>query len=202
MVWQHDTVAEYDTTVPVWGTSSSPLVEDELLIAIVGGEPDALVVAFDKRTGEEIWRAIDVATEMGYAQPVIYEAGGVRQLIVWHPSGVTSLNPETGETYWEEAWEARSAITVATPVRSDNYLFFSQFYGGSLMLRLDTDRPDADVLWRVAGTGEMPDQTRGTAFAHHDPDHRGRHHLRRRQLRRAARSGRHDRRASVGERTG
>ena len=29
------------------------------------------------------------------------------------------------------------------------------------MLRLDTDRPDADVLWRVAGTGEMPDQTQG-----------------------------------------
>ena len=69
VVWQHDTVAEYDTTVPVWGTASSPLVEDDLLIAIVGGEPDALVVAFDKRTGEEVWRAIDVVTEMGYAQP-------------------------------------------------------------------------------------------------------------------------------------
>ena len=69
-----------------------------------------------ERTGEEVWRAIDVVTEMGYAQPVIYEAGGVRQLIVWHPTGVASLNPETGETWWEEAWEARSAITVATPV--------------------------------------------------------------------------------------
>ena len=93
VVWQHDTVAEYDTTVPVWGTASSPLVDGDLLIALVGGEPDALVVAFDKRTGGEVWRAIDVVTEMGYAQPVIYEAGGVRQLIVWHPSGVSSLNP-------------------------------------------------------------------------------------------------------------
>ena len=159
--WEKDYVADYDTSVPVYGVASAPLVDGNRLIALVGGEPDALVVAFDKHTGEEVWRAIDVVTEMGYAQPIIYEAGGVRQLIVWHPSGVSSLNPETGEIYWEEAWEARSAITVATPVRSDNYLFFSQFYGGSLMLRLDTDRPGADVLWQVAGTGEMPDQTQG-----------------------------------------
>ena len=189
----------YDTTVPVWGTASSPLVEGDLLIAIVGGEPDALVVAFDKRTGEEVWRAIDLATEMGYAQPVIYEAGGVRQLIVWHPRGVSSLNPETGETYWEEAWEAPSAITVATPVRSDNYLFFTQFYGGSLMLRLDTDRPAATQLWRVAGTGEMPDQTAGLHSLITTPIIEGDHIYGVGSYGRAAGSGRHDRRAALGE---
>ena len=159
VVWQRDTVAEYDTTVPVWGTSSSPLVDGDLAITVVGGEPDALVVAFNKRTGDEVWRAIDVVSEMGYAQPVIIQAGGVRQLIVWHPTAVSSLNPETGEVYWEEPWEAPSAITVATPVRSENYLLFSQFYGGSLMLRLDNDRPEATQIWRISGAGEMPDQT-------------------------------------------
>ncbi len=160
VVWQHDTVAEYDTTVPVWGTSSSPLVAGDRVIALIGGEPDALIAAFDAATGEEVWRAIDVVSEMGYAQPIILDAGGVRQLIVWHPVGVSSLNPETGEVYWEQEWDSPSAITVATPVRSDNYLFFSQFYGGSLMLRLETDRPGATSLWEIAGSGEMPDQTR------------------------------------------
>ena len=161
VVWQRDTVTEYDTTVPVWGTSGSPLVDGERVISIVGGEPDALVVAFDKRTGEEVWRAIDVVTEMGYAQPIIYEAGGARQLIVWHPAAVSSLDPETGAVYWEQPWEAPSGITVATPVRSDNYLFFTQFYGGSLMLRLHTDRPAATPLWQARGTSEMPPDTRG-----------------------------------------
>ena len=159
VVWERDAVEEYDTTVPVWGVTSSPLVDGDHVIYLVGGEPDALVVAFDKRTGEEQWRAIDVVTEMGYAQPVIYEAGGARQLIIWHPEAVSSLNPETGEVYWQEPWEAPSAITVATPVLSDNYLFFTQFYGGSMMLQLDTDRPDATALWKVAGSGEMADQT-------------------------------------------
>jgi len=159
IVWEHDAVAEYDTTIPVWGVTSSPLVDGDRVIYIVGGEPDALVVAFDKQTGQEQWRAIDVATEMGYAQPIIYEAGGARQLIIWHPEAVTSLNPETGEVYWSEPWEVPSAVTVATPVRSNNYLFFTQFYGGSMMLRLETDRPDATALWKVSGTSERAADT-------------------------------------------
>ena len=163
VVWSHDAVAEYDTTIPVWGVASAPLVEEDLVIYIAGGEPDALVMAFDKRTGDEVWRSINVVGEMGYGQPVIYEAGGVRQLIVWHPTAVSSLNPETGDVYWEELWEVPGAMTVTTPVRSENYLFFTQFYGGSMMLRLDTDRPAATALWKVAGSSEMPD---GSAALH------------------------------------
>ena len=160
VVWQHDTVAEYDTTVPVWGTASSPLVDGDRLIHIVGAEPDGLIMAFDKMTGEEIWRAIDVTNEMGYAQPVIYEAGGVRQLIVWHPTAVSSLNPETGAIYWSVPWEVRSSMTVSMPVRDGNQLFLTQFYGGSMMLRLATDRPAAERVWQVMGTSEMPNDTR------------------------------------------
>ena len=159
VLWQIDAAAEYDTTVPVWGVASSPLVDGERVIYIVGGEPDALVMTFDKMTGEEIWRALPVVSEMGYAQPVIYRAGGVRQLIIWHPTAVSSLNPETGEVYWEQLWEVRSGMTVATPVNSERYLFLTQLYGGSMMLRLDSDRPGATVLWQSSSTSEMPDET-------------------------------------------
>ena len=65
VVWHRDFVEEYNTSVPTWGVSSAPLVDEERLITIVGGEPDALVVAFDKHTGEEIWRAVEVVQEMG-----------------------------------------------------------------------------------------------------------------------------------------
>ena len=160
VLWQHDTATDYDTTVPIWGTASAPIVDGDRLIHIVGAEPDGLVMAFDKMTGEEIWRAIDVTNEMGYGQPVIYEAGGVRQLIVWHPTAVTSLNPETGAIYWSERWEVPSSMTVATPVRDGNQLFLTQLYGGSMMLRLASDRPAAEQVWQISGSSEMPDDTR------------------------------------------
>ena len=161
VIWSKDYIADYDTSVPTWGIASAPLVDGEKLIAVVGGEPDALVVAFDKRTGEEIWRAVEVVGEMGYGQPVIYEAGGARQLIVWHAAALVSLDPETGAVYWAEEWEVGAGMSVATPVRSGDYLLVSQFYNGSLMMRLNADRPAATLLWKGSSRSEMPDQTQG-----------------------------------------
>ena len=159
VVWAIDAVTEYDTTVPVFGISSSPLVDGDRVIYVVGGEPDALVAAFDKMTGEEVWRAIDVVSEVGYAQPVIIEAGGVRQLIIYHPTAVTSLNPDTGEVYWEQPFDVIGGMSVSTPVHAGNSLFVTQFYGGSMMLRLSTDRPAASVAWKRVGSSELPDGT-------------------------------------------
>ena len=159
VLWEKDYVAEYDTSVPVWGIVSGPLVDGELLITVVGGEPDAGVVAFNKFTGEEVWRAITVGSEMGYAQPVIYEAGGVRQLIIWHPLALASLNPVTGEQYWEEPWDVSMGVTVATPVRTGDYLLVSQFFNGSMMMRLNSDRPDATMLWKGQSRSELPGET-------------------------------------------
>lgn len=42
VLWEKDTVAEYGTNIPVWGTSSAPLVDGDRVIFLVGGEPDAL----------------------------------------------------------------------------------------------------------------------------------------------------------------
>ena len=59
-----------------WGFASAPLVDGERLICLVGGSPDARVVAFDKMTGEELWRALPSEADLGVAQPIIIEAGG------------------------------------------------------------------------------------------------------------------------------
>ncbi len=87
--------------------------------------------------------------------------GGVRQLVVWHPAALVSLDPESGEVYWEQPWEVGMGMSVATPVRSGDYLLVSQFLYGSMMMRLNTDRPDATMLWKGQSRSELPDQTDG-----------------------------------------
>ena len=160
VIWHRNFIAEYDASLPPWGTPSAPLVDGERLITVVGGEPDALVVAFDKHTGNEIWRALEVAGGSS-SHPIIYAAGGVRQLIIWHTAALTSLNPDTGETYWEEPWEVGASMNVVTPVKVGNYLFVSQFYNGALMMRLNTDRPEATLMWKGSSRSEMPGETEG-----------------------------------------
>ena len=161
LMWRTDYVEDYGTFVPTWGISSAPLVDGDRLIALVGGEPDALVVAFDKHTGDELWRVLQVVGELGYGQPVIYEAGGVRQLIVWHPAALVALDPETGDTYWEQPWEVGAGLSIATPVKSGDYLLVSHFLNGSMMMRLNHDRPAAEMLWKGRSRTSLPDQTDG-----------------------------------------
>ncbi len=161
VIWQKDFIEDYGTSVPTWGITSAPLVDGQRLITLVGGEPGALVMAFDKHTGEELWRSLEVVGEMGYAQPVIYEAGGVRQLIIWHPAALVSLDPASGDVYWEQPWEVGVGATVATPVKSGNYLLVSQYTYGSMMMQFNTDRPDATMMWKGQSRSELPDQTDG-----------------------------------------
>ena len=155
IVWEKDFVKDFGTTVPTWGMTGAPLVDGERVICLVGGEPDGKVIAFDKLTGAEVWRALSSDWEPGYAQPIIFEIGGVRQLVIWHPQAISSLDPTTGDVHWEVPFRIQNGLTVATPIRSGPYLFVSSFYDGAHMLKLDTHRPGAELLWSSSGGSDV-----------------------------------------------
>jgi len=160
-IWKRDLVVDFEAEVPAWGVASAPLVVDDLLVALVGGTEGATVVAFDKRNGEERWRAVPETGDPGYAPPLILEAGGVRQLIVWHPKAVYALEPLTGKVQWRKPHEVGMAMTVATPVVGENLLLVSSFFDGAMLLRLNDEQAGAEVLWHKKGVSEQPQQSRG-----------------------------------------
>ena len=161
VLWQKDYVKDFNTSIPSWGITGAPLVDGDRLICLVGGEPDAKVMALDKRSGAEIWRSLSSETEPGYNQPIIFEQAGVRQLIIFHPTGFSSLDPVTGKVYWEVEHRSQMGIVVATPVKSGPLMFFTSQYGGARMLKLDESKPNASVLW--TGPGEQdPGMTHDT----------------------------------------
>jgi outer membrane protein assembly factor BamB len=155
ILWKADFVADYGTDVPVWGMTAAPLVEGNLLICLVGGKPDATVVAFDKKTGAEVWRSLSLDGEPGYSPPVIVEAGGTRQLIIWHPEAVTSLDPKTGAEHWKQPFGTRMGLTVATPASDGARLLVSAFFDGSMLVELDRKKPGARMVWRGKSNSEI-----------------------------------------------
>jgi outer membrane protein assembly factor BamB len=152
IVWSRALKDDYKVPAPLWGFAAHPLVDGQKLICVVGGE-GSTAVAFDKDTGQELWRALS-AQEPGYCPPMIFEAGGKRQLIVWHPEAVNSLDPETGKLYWSQPFDVRSGLTIPTPRKTGDLLLVSSFYNGSMMLRLDAERPAAKLLWRGKSNSE------------------------------------------------
>ena len=151
VVWQKNFMEEFAMQRPlVWGWSAHPLIDGNQLICLVGGK-GAGVVAFDKKSGAELWRSVN-AKEIGYAPPVIHESNGHRQLIVWHDVAVRGLELSSGKQLWNIPFPAyegiqRPAVTISNPTLHDNRLFVSDFYNGSLMLELSDQEPDAEELW-------------------------------------------------------
>lgn len=146
--WRLDYVEDYGAEVPTWGMVAAPLVEGDRLFLLVGGQPDALVVAVDKRTGNEIWRALPTVTEPGYAPPVMVSAGSRRQLVVWTPDALRSLDPETGRVFWSFPYEVDLGQTIATPVFDQGRILVSSASHGSMLVRLAGDRPAAELVWK------------------------------------------------------
>lgn len=151
-IWSRDFKKDFGIPTPMWGFAGQPLLDGGKLICLVGGE-GSVAVAFDKDSGKELWRALRAA-EPGYAPPVMCEAGGKRQLIIWHPEALNSLDPETGALYWSEPGKANAGMTIATPRRLGDLLFVTSFYNGSVMMRLDADKPAATKLWQSKKVSE------------------------------------------------
>lgn len=157
IVWSRDLKKEYGIDTPLWGFSAHPLIDSQKLITLVGG-PGSAVVALNKSDGTELWRSLTVnesAHGPGYCPPMIYEAGGCRQLIVWHPDSINSLDPETGKPYWSQPFEIKAGLTIPTPRKEGDLLFFTSFYNGPMMLRLDPNKPAMTMLWRGSSNSEL-----------------------------------------------
>jgi outer membrane protein assembly factor BamB len=119
----------------------SPLVEGNLLILFVGGKkPESCVVALNKDTGKEAWKALDES--LTFSSPIVVTAAGKKQLIVWTEQSVSSLDPATGAVWWQQPLQTSADYSVSTPVVHKDRLLV-----GGLMFELSSDKPGAKVLW-------------------------------------------------------
>lgn len=118
----------------------SPLIEGDLLILLTGGKPGGCVIALEKSSGKEAWRALDES--VSNSSPIIIRAAGKRQLIVWTGESVTSLVPTTGDVNWRERLVTNTNDSTATPVSEKKALLISGF-----MLELRDDMALATPVW-------------------------------------------------------
>lgn len=149
VIWKKDFKAEYKAETPIWGFTAHPLVVGDKVFCVVGGE-GSVAVAFDKDTGKERWKALS-ASEQGYCPPTLIDAGGKKQVLIFHADGVTSVDPESGKDYWSVPLKTDYAMSIAQPMRSGDYLFVSGFAAKSVLLKLSGDKPEE--IWR-GGSGK------------------------------------------------
>ncbi len=152
ILWKNDLRTSYRIRMPEWGMAAAPLVEAGHVIVMVGGR-NACVVAFNKVTGTERWKALD--DPIGYSAPIVIDQAGRRVLIAWTGRRVVGLDPGDGAPLWEHPFApAKMVHNIASPVFEDGHLFLSGFFDGSLVLRVAPDALRAESLWQRRGPNE------------------------------------------------
>ena len=142
------------------GEGSSPALHGDTLIVNFDHEGDSFLVAFEKRSGRQQWRASrDEVTS--WATPIIVEVDGRPQVIVSGTDRIRGYDLESGQIIWECGGMA--ANIVATPVYADGLVFAGSSYEKRALLAIrvagaEGDITDSDhVVWsRFRGTPYVP----------------------------------------------
>src|SRR5690606_33608298 len=83
------------TKAPTWGFAGHPLIWNDLVIVLAGGD-GATCVAFDRLTGAEKWRALS-SRHSGYCPPTLIRQGDRDAVFLWHGEALNALNPADGK---------------------------------------------------------------------------------------------------------
>ena len=140
------------------GESASPVLHGDNVFINWDHDGPCFVAAFDKRTGQQVWK-VDRDEETSWSSPIIIENDGRAMLIVAGTNRLRAYDPTTGKVIWECG--GLSSNIVATPVAADGMLFAGSSYEKKAFLAIRLDRAKGDITGtdRIAWT-----RNRGTPY--------------------------------------
>lgn len=174
LVWQRDTGIDWNVPVAFFGVGSSPLLEGNTLVVMVGGQTNSGVVGLDAGSGKTLWESVgqknwegqpmlgwpgqpkvhwqEWEKQASYSTPVAATFHGHHQVLCVTRQGLVSLSPTNGEvnfSFWFRS-PATDSVNAMNPVVVDDLIFLSAAYYkiGSVLLRVSPDGRGVQEVWR------------------------------------------------------
>jgi outer membrane protein assembly factor BamB len=124
LIWEKDPGVQMKMRL-AFGEGTAPLLVGNRLFLVFDHEAESFIVALDKRTGKELWRA---ARDEGssWSTPLAIEHDGRTEIVVSASRKVRSYDPETGKVLWESAGLGANAIPV--PVSHNGIVYVMSGY--------------------------------------------------------------------------
>ncbi|GIW96075.1 MAG: serine/threonine protein kinase [Pirellulaceae bacterium] len=118
-----------------WGTASSPVLYKDLVIVTASAESQA-IIALDKRTGQERWRAEASGLIGVWGTPVLVPVSEERtDLVIMVPNEIWGLNPDTGKLRWYSTATRTNTVCSSLVVVGDTVIGIESMGGGSVAVR-------------------------------------------------------------------
>ncbi len=145
LMWQ----AEVGTKTAGFGSASSPIVHEDLVI-VNGSIEGSVVVAFNKKSGKQMWEISDV--NRAWTTPCVATAAdGSQEMVINQKDTIHGFDPRTGKELW--TCEGIHDYVVPVPVSHDGIIYC---LGGrqnrciAVKLGGRGDVTESHKLWEVA----------------------------------------------------
>ena len=134
-----------------WGHASSPTLYGDTLLLLCDHTPASYLLAVDKKTGKERWRADRGKGRMSYTTPFVVEMPGGPELIVNSSQRVDAYDPRSGAFLWHVG--GSNQFPIPAPTFHDGVLYMTRGYrSGPYMAIRPGGRGDistSHVVWEV-----------------------------------------------------
>ena len=136
VLWQRNILKDFGGSQLMWLVSESPVIDGAYLLVTPGG-PEAGMAKLDKMTGKTVWVAKELSDTAAYSSITIADVLGVRTYMTFTAAAGVGVRASDGKVMFRYPNAANKTANVATPVYSDNRVFFASAYGtGGGLLQL------------------------------------------------------------------
>ena len=140
-----------------WGSATSPVLYKDLLLVNAAVESDSLI-ALDKKTGKEVWRASG-ATQSWHPPVFVNASNGKTEVVLAKNGKVLGFDPDTGSPLWS----VKTGIPwymCPTPVAESGivYVIGGRTPNGTLAIRAGGrgDVTTSHVIWKLNKGSNVP----------------------------------------------
>jgi outer membrane protein assembly factor BamB len=150
-VWNKNIMKDFGgMKLPTWAISQCPLIYGNLLIVSYSKDPSAGLVAYNKLTGDIIWKTEAIGNET-YASPSVAKIAGEDQIVMVFsstntfvhrgaertPGRIIGLKPQTGEILWEyNNWQNVIQIAPALDAGEGRIVVAGGYDNGIIMIQV------------------------------------------------------------------
>ncbi|MEN6424345.1 MAG: PQQ-binding-like beta-propeller repeat protein [Phycisphaerales bacterium] len=159
--------------IPIWAITQCPLLYGDLLI-VASQAPQAGVVAYDRLTGNVVWKTPNLGNET-YVSPTLVKIDGTDHVVmvtsstnrIGHPEladvlgNVVGIEPRTGNILWKyDQWRCHISVPSAVDAGDNKVLVAGGYELGAVMIKVEKKADGSYGATEVFRTEEFGDQTK------------------------------------------
>jgi outer membrane protein assembly factor BamB len=174
-IWNKNIMKDFGgIKIPVWAITQCPLIYGDLLIVSYSKDPDAGLVAFNKLTGNIIWKTEAIGNET-YASPSVAKIAGEDQIVMVFSSTnsfmhkeakgslgrIIGLKPQTGEILWEyNNWQNMIQVASALDAGKGRIIVVGGYEHGAAMIQVEKMKDDKFSVKEIFNHNDFGDHTK------------------------------------------